>query len=402
MTTFKRLFLNRLNFFGHRLCWFAYLLTKFDYFSGGYIMASVILLLSFSLLLERSQGYVDESPDPDFAPKQSLDNPERSSKNVEKSEHEKKSDLSKPMRLAGHYRFLIKEILKRDLLSNSEKELFENADNVDPYSIAEAILRLIPDLPEEHSQNTETLSWSLHNLNQDTFQKLAVTYAISIFSLGYLNKRCRHFLVSLHAILLYLYAVYSRINLQYSEIRGRKLATISNLPSHCKEEFSISSFLSRTWSVLQIGDKCVKYHQQVLTDPLYEIQYLKCFFYPLVSSLLTPLTVLGEELGPFLENVLNPFPFHLQVFVIAFVSVVMGGLMTTVVTVAKQRPGSSVTAQTELKAQLAQTEQLALIHKEVMQELVVMKRDVTELKNSVSFSEKRDSSLEVQRPESVL
>ena len=363
-------------------------------------MANVIFLLSFALLVERSHGYVDESPDPDFAPKHSHDNSERSSKNVEKSEPEKKSDLSKPERLSGHYRFLIKEILKRDLLSNSEKELFENADNVDPYSIAEAILQLIPDLPAKHSQNTETFSWSLHNLNQGTFQKLAFTYVILIFSLGYLNKKCRHFLVSLHGILLYLYAVYSRINHQYSEIRGRKLAAISNLPSHCKEEFSISSIFSRTWSVLQIGDKCVKYHQQVLTDPLYEIQYLKCLFYPLVSSLLTPLTVLGEELGPFLENVLNPFPFHLQVFILAFVCVVLGGLMTAAVTAAKQRPGSPVTAQTELSTQVAQTEQLALIHKELMQELVVMKRDVTELKNSVSLSEVTDIMLLNERGDS--
>ncbi|KAL5259560.1 hypothetical protein ACHWQZ_G009865 [Mnemiopsis leidyi] len=37
--------------------------------------------------------------------------------------------------------------------------------------------------------------------------------------------------------------VYSRINKQYGELKGRKLAAFNNIPSHCKEKFSISGGL---------------------------------------------------------------------------------------------------------------------------------------------------------------
>ena len=248
-----------------------------------------VLLILIVLLIQRNQGYVDQTPDPDFAPKHSGDSSGGNDKTKEHGDSGKMDDFQKDSgkteRLSGHYKFLIKEILKKNLLSDSQKKLFENADNVDPYSIAEAILGLLPNEPVAPFQETGSFARPLHDLDLHTIQKLVVTYAVTIFCLGYLNKKCRNFLLSLHLLLFYLYAVYSRINKQYGEIKGTKLAAISSIPSHCKDGFSISSYFSYTWSKFQIGDQCGRYHQQVLTDPLYEIQYPKCFVYPFVSVL---------------------------------------------------------------------------------------------------------------------
>ena len=342
------------------------------------------LLLTFLLVL-RCQGYVDEIPDPDFSPTKSHDS-------IDASERSYQDNSVKTEKLSGHFKLLINQILERNLLTKDKQALFRNADKVDPYSITETILELLSDQQTECPPETRSLTSFLYNLDySDLIQELAVTYIITVFCICYWNKKCCHFLVSLHGLIYYLYAVYSRINKQFGELKGKKLAAMSNIPPHCKEHFSISSVFSLTWSKFQIGDQCGNYHQEVMTDPIYEIQYLKCFVYPFVSVLSTPLTVLGEELGPFLENVLTPFPFHLQIFILVFVSIVLGGLITLGIKVITQTTTSQPVS--SVQPESTSTDQLALIHKEMMQELVDMKRKVERLENNVRLHDVTDIML---------
>lgn len=335
--------------------------------------------LSFLLLLALGcHGYVDEIPDPDFSPTNSHNN-----MNMDANQKSDCESSVKTEKLSGHFKLLINQILERNLVTKDKKELLRNADIVDPYTITETILELLSHKHTEcYPEKVSPLSL-IYNLDcGDLIKELVVTYIVMLFCLSYWNKKCCHFVVTFHSFIVYLYAVYSRINKQYGELKGRKLAAFNNIPSHCKEKFSISGLFSFTWSKFQIGDQCGIYHQEVMTDPIYEIQYLKCFVYPFVSVLSTPLTVLGEELGPFLENVLTPFPFHLQIFILVFVSIILGGLITLGVKVLSP----------VLPEQTSQS-QLALIHKEMMQELVGVKRKVAMLENNARMNDVTDIML---------
>ena len=177
---------------------------------------SRVLLTFVALMLQRNQGYVDEHPDPDFAPKHSKDNSGATESLERVSDYDKAFDHNeqprKTERISGHYKFLINEILKRGILSAYQKELFQNADNVDPYSIAEEILKLLPDQNVEHPEQYGQFQTFLYDLNHGTIQKLLVIYAVTVFCMCYFSKGCRNFLISLHLILFYFYAVYPKIN----------------------------------------------------------------------------------------------------------------------------------------------------------------------------------------------
>eukprot|EP00116_Pleurobrachia_bachei_P010898 sb/3471160/ len=106
-------------------------------------------------------------------------------------------------------------------------------------------------------------------------------------------------------------------------VSGKMSALEKDLPAHCRSEFTLTSWLSAVWSTVQVGDQCKKYHTQIISDPLMGIKPFESLFYPLMSLPLIPLTVLGEVLGPFLENILAPFSFPVQLTVLAFLSVLI-------------------------------------------------------------------------------
>ena len=293
------------------------------------------MLFSLVLLLVSSPcgAYVDDVPDPDFAPTQTV--PIVRSKILQEENIDACNEGSQ--KLPGYFKLMVKEILRRDILGEKEKAMLQNADSIDPQSLVKIILGLIPE-GENDSIAYEKLKASVQYIPEFKNHELAIGYVLAMFLTSYFSKSCRHFIIVMHSVLLYIGAVYSKINKQFGEIIGTKMAASTGIPSHCKEEFSVVSLFSYGWSKLQIGDQCKRYYREVMSDPLYEIDYLKCIFYPFVSVFSVPLAVLGEELGPFLENILLPFPFHLQIFILAFVSVIFGILARILWTLKQSAP----------------------------------------------------------------
>ena len=271
---------------------------------------SIFYLILLSSFLSLPTVYDDIIPDPDLVRPQTEDD-------IVNKHHHHQLQIS--------FKYLVNQVLKMGVLSESNRNILENAEQSDPHSIVKIILELT--WPCEQRDFYQKLA---HGINQISTYHIGIIYITSLFVLCYSFKCVRLFLSSFHVFIIYLGVVYSKINQQYNEIQGTKMATITNFPAHCKSDLTLSGIFSLGWSKFQIGDKCREYHQQVISDPVYEIQYHKCLLYPIISMILSPITVLGEELGSFLESVLKPFPFHLQVFILVFIVGMFGAIVFVV------------------------------------------------------------------------
>ena len=275
--------------------------------------------------------YDDIVPDPDlFIPPSSntdhINLADDSRFEVEKFAHCRSNDKAK---LPGYFKYIIREVLKKDVLSDEETDFFSNPESVDPQTLSDIIVGLISLDSPKSKQKTMSIYPSfafVANLPDYLIYQIVFIYIVTMFVLCFFSQQCRYFIIAFHILVIYLGAVYCKMNRQYSDIKGGKMAAISTMPSHCKANFSIQNMFSLAWSKFQIGDQCKKYNQQVLSDPLYEIEYHKAFVYPLISMLSVPLNVLGEEMGSFLENILTPFPFYLQVIILVFIASIFIGV----------------------------------------------------------------------------
>lgn len=342
-------------------------------------MLTLVIFLCYYAPVVNS--YNDDIPDPDFLNTRSqIPNSGDMAGNIQ---YEFKESMSKcnsndEIKLPGFFKFIIKEVLKSDLLTEREADLFNNPDFTDPQTLSEIIVGLISNGSPCHVQNPINLFSSpltyLNALPKYTIYQIASIYVMTMFVLCYMNQKCRNFIVEFHLLVIYLCAVYSKMNKQYSDIKGRKMAAITSMPSHCKEGFSLQSIMSHAWSKFQIGDQCKKYNQEVLSDPFYEIEYHKCFIYPLISVLSVPLIVLGEELGPFLENILSPFPFHLQIIILVFVTCIVIAIVYTICSL-KGRNGFPVATQQA-------NDKIPLMINDLLNNINEMKKDMKVLKES--------------------
>ena len=214
------------------------------------------------LFLQQCLCYIDEVPDPDFAQKPSnsgKETPQNADITTSKS-----TKCNEQPTLTPHFKFLINKIKESGLLTPSQQQMFENAEDADPYSISEVILTLIKQR-QEFTPLPSTFHDFLPSLRVEKIGPIiAVTYIVSVFTACYFNKNVRNFIIFSHVFALYLCSVIFRIIKEYGDIKGKKMAAIVNMPSHCNDEFNLHSYFSLFWSKLQIGDQCRRYHQDCL------------------------------------------------------------------------------------------------------------------------------------------
>ena len=318
--------------------------------------------------------YQDDFPDPDFLPEYTKD-----SVHIVPSPAKEQCETKIP----GYFIFLVKEILKLNILSEEEKVTFSNIQEADPISVCEIMLKNLEASKLKMKSTTSFINDDLSDLipeRKNIILHIGIIYIIVNFIACYFSNKARTFIFSFHCLALYLSAVYFRALKQFTEGQANKLAAFDNVPAHCKDTYSFEKALSWSWSRMQIGDSCKTYHKAMLTDPLYDIDLAKCSVYPLVAVFSVPLTVLGEELGPFLENVLTPFPIYLQVFILVFVTISFGGLTTMVHSLTRcapqvAQPLASVTKAETLSLQSEMMKEL----REIKMELALVRREETDI-----------------------
>ena len=268
------------------------------------LLSSLLLLLLPTVAL----GYKDVVPDPDFL-----------------INMDDMAQINKEQTLPGYVKRLIKEVLARPgvELSVVDRSILSRADQTDPQTLVDILLKVLDD--QKKCSNSEEFVWWIPDIKMSLPGPIILSVTITaLFLLCYFYKAARRFTLTLLLFASYCYSVYSRLQLNYLEmVSGKMSALEKDLPGHCRSEFTLTSWLSAVWSTVQVGDQCKKYHTQIISDPLMGIKPFESLFYPLMSLPLIPLTVLGEVLGPFLENILAPFSFPVQLTVLAFLSVLI-------------------------------------------------------------------------------
>lgn len=76
-------------------------------------------------------------------------------------------------------------------------------------------------------------------------------------------------------------------------------------------------------------DECVKYHQQLMTDPIWEVAPTKAIMATITRLILEPVEHVGEAISKFIKATLHNLPIYLWPVVLVLISVVF--VMTVVV-----------------------------------------------------------------------
>lgn len=224
----------------------------------------------------------------------------------------------------GYFRYLVKEMLILDFLSAEEEITFRNIDSADPQSIVDTIVNVVrktnASKVNDFYQKDEP-KWfqiSLRRvITKDPLICCLIVYAFLVFLACYNSYTARKFIVSFHLLLAFAITVYIQTDKEYAALQGKKIATMS-MPDNCKEQLSIKGMFYSVKSMFQIGNVCEKYHQQVLVEPWHDLNLLRVIVNTATSVVTVPITSIGKDLSTFFEELLLPFPFHLQLAIMGF------------------------------------------------------------------------------------
>ena len=267
---------------------------------------SITLVAVFIAL---SYGYQDKVPNRDFMEPVDDDQP---------APYINVPENSPETKISGYFKYVVRETLKSNVLSEAERQTLMNTDFVDPQDVAEILAKLVSNKnddcgPSQYSISSCFIDYALYFPKPLFFYTLVATYCFCAITIAYYFRSIRFYLIWIHGLLFYSFAVFSKINNDFLEHQSLKLTALrKDIPASCEGKFSLLNF----FTVNRIGDECQKYYHSVLQEPIYQINYGKCFSYPLWSLVITFVTLILEELSHLLPKLLEPFPIYLQISVI--------------------------------------------------------------------------------------
>lgn len=221
---------------------------------------------------------------------------------------------------AFYYKKLTETFLKNkafiNLTKDQENILYEYNDL---YKVNVIIYEILKNNFNVIKQKEEKEIVEQYN-EKELFIFCIILLSVVICFIIYINKY--PYCINLYKIFIFIFVTSIPWNWWhlYKMAIAKKISLTSNgIPKYCYQQDitigeSIKLFIINLFTITSTQDECIKYHQQLLVDPIYEISPTQVFAVTVTKLIITPLEYIGQATGKMINSILSELPIQLWPF----------------------------------------------------------------------------------------